>query len=137
MENAESRNNNNRKPVTVIPVHEEHISIGKETIETAKVTIQTTVEERVETVNIPIQNETVNIERIAVNKVYDSPPASVRFEGDTTIISVIKEVSVVVKKYEVIEELHISKLQTETPLTQEVSLRKEKVTVTRNQLNDQ
>jgi len=137
MKNAESRNEN-RKPLTTIPLHEEFISIDKQTVETAKVNIQKTIEERTETVQIPIKNELVNIQKVILkSKIYDSPPAAVRFEGDTNNISVIKEISVVVKKYEIVEELHITKEQTETPLTQEITLRKENIKVTRTQLNDE
>jgi stress response protein YsnF len=64
-----------------------------------------------------------------------SPPA-VRQEGDTTIIPVLREVLVVEKRYELVEEVHVTKKKTVVPHVQEITLRKEVVEVERKPLQD-
>jgi hypothetical protein len=51
------------------------------------------------------------------------------------IIPVLREITVVQKKYEVIEELHITRQSVETPLVQEITLLKEHVHVERSKPN--
>ncbi|HVG15199.1 MAG TPA: DUF2382 domain-containing protein [Chitinophagaceae bacterium] len=117
----------------VISVMEEHAVIQKEIIETGKVHIQKRVTENIATVNLPIINEAYHIEHVPVApKTLDIAPPAVRYEGDKMIISVLKEITVVQKKYEVIEEIHLTKKLTETPLIQEITLLKEHVTIERS-----
>lgn len=120
-----------------IPVIEEKITIGKEVRETGKVHISKKVHEEEEMVNLPSIQEEVDIERIAVNKYVDAPPPAVRHEGDTTIISVLREVTVVEKKLELVEEVRITKRKTQSDTTQKVTLRKEEVRVDRTKDNHQ
>ena len=68
-------------------------------------------------------------------QVLDAPPAAVRYEGNKMIIPVIREITVVQKKYEVIEELHIVRQVSETPLVQEITLLKESIEVERTPNN--
>jgi uncharacterized protein (TIGR02271 family) len=122
----------NKQPEVVIPVIEEYATVQKEIIETGKVRIRKTVAEDKAIVNLPIINETYDITRVPVsNEVHDTPPPPVRYEGDTMIIPVIKEVTVMVKRYEVVEEVRITKKVTETPMMQEVILRRESVHIER------
>lgn len=117
---------------TVIPVIEEYATVQKEIIETGKVHIRKTVTEDKAIVNLPIINESYDITRVPVsNEVHENPPPAVRYEGDTMIIPVIKEVTVMVKRYEVVEEVRITKKVTETPMMQEVTLRRESVHIDR------
>jgi stress response protein YsnF len=67
--------------------------------------------------------------------VYDTPPA-IRHEGENMIIPVVKEVAVIIKKYEVVEELHVTKTRTEVPQIQQVTLLKEEVEVRREATNN-
>jgi uncharacterized protein (TIGR02271 family) len=128
---AESRSHNNPSEM-VIPVIEEYATVQKEVIETGKVRIRKTVTEDKAIVNLPIINESYDITRVPVsNEVHDNPPPAVRYEGDTMIIPVVKEVTVMVKRYEVIEEVRITKKVTETPLMQEITLRRESVQIDR------
>ena len=119
----------------VIPVIQEHATIHKEVIETGKVRIRKTVKEDKAVVNLPVVNESYDITRIPVNSVHDNPPPAFRYEGDTMVIPVVKEVTVMIKRYEVVEELRITKKLTETPLMQEISLRSEEVHVERTDNN--
>jgi len=112
----------------VIPVIEEKIKVHTEIVETGKVSISKKINEYQETVNIPIIQEEVNIDRVQVNKMVEFVPA-VRYEGDTMIIPVVKEVAVVEKRLMLVEELHITIYKREIPISQEVTLRKEEINV--------
>jgi stress response protein YsnF len=115
-----------------IQVIEEFATITKEVIETGKVRVIKSVTEETININVPIINESYEVKHVAVpHKVLDEPPVPLIQQGDTTIITVVREISVVVKKYEIIDEIHITKHLTQTPLTHEISLRKENVHVDR------
>ena len=115
-----------------VKVVEEFATLSTEVVETGKVKITKTVTEETIAVNVPIINESYEVRHVTVPyKLLDEPPVSLIQQGDTTIITVVREISVVVKKYEVIEEIHVTKQVTETPLTHEISLRKEHVHVDR------
>lgn len=120
----------------VIPVVEEFATVHQEMVDTGKVSIRKTVTEEQALVNLPITNEFYDIERVAVHEVRDSPPPSMRYEGDTMIIPVTKEITVIQKRYEVVEELRITRKLTETPVMQEITLRKEQVHVERRRGDD-
>jgi uncharacterized protein DUF2382 len=70
------------------------------------------------------------------SKILTAPPPPVRHEGDTTIISVIREITVVEKRYEVIEEIHVTRHQVEQPLVHEINLRKEQIHIERESADD-
>lgn len=120
----------------VINVIEEKIVIEKQQVETGKVRIRKTITEEMHSVSVPIVNDEYEITRIEVpQKTLLTPPEPVRQEGDTTIISVIREITVVEKRYEVIEEIHVTRHKTELPLVHEISLRKEHVHVDRQTID--
>lgn len=114
----------------VIPVIEERITVDKKIVETGKVRISKKVTEQEEMIDVPLMREDVQVERVAINRFVDTAP-QVRYEGETMIVPVLREVVVVEKRIELIEELHITKRQTQTQSTEHVMLRKEEVTVER------
>lgn len=117
-------------PSTVIPVVQEHMIVDKEVVETAKVMIRKRVREHEETVNVPLLQEGYDVEHVPVNRIVDKiPPA--REEGNVVIIPIVREVLVMEKKYEVVEEVRIVKKTTEVPHIQQITLRREEVTVER------
>ncbi|MFL5730956.1 MAG: YsnF/AvaK domain-containing protein [Cytophagaceae bacterium] len=118
-----------------IPVVQEEISIDKKVIETGKVIIKKSVTEEETTVNIPLIQEGYDVERKAVNKIVESPP-SVRYEDDRIIIPVMREILVVEKRFEIIEEVHVIRHRTEVPQQQQVKLRKENITVEHKKVQD-
>lgn len=124
-------------PDEVIQVIQEQISIQKKRVVTGKVNIHKTVTEEVQSVDVPMVNEEYEINRVAVKpEILDTPPPPIRTEGDETIIPVVREVTVVLKKYEVTEEIRITRIKREVPLTHEITLRKEQVDITRTSVND-
>ncbi len=112
-----------------IPVIEEHVHIGKKVVETGKVKVSTLLTEREESVNIPLLHEEVNVERIPINKFIEAAPAPVRYEGDTLIVPITREV--VVKRLLLVEELHVTKRKISTEETQQFTLRTQEVNVER------
>jgi uncharacterized protein (TIGR02271 family) len=117
----------------IIPVIQEQLTVGKQVIDTAKVTIRKHVTEETTSVNMPLVQEGYRVERVPVNKVVDTVP-EVRHEGDNIIIPVLREVVVVQKKYEIIEEVHVIKEKTTTQHQQDIALKKEEITIQRTPL---
>lgn len=115
----------------VIPVIREQVTVDKQTVETGKVQIRKTVHEELAEVNIPMTEESYKIERIPINKIVETPPEAIRYEGDTMIIPVLREVVVVQKRYEIIEEVRLTKTKTETQVNQQVTLKKENLSIER------
>jgi len=112
-----------------IPVIEETAEIEKKWVESGKVHIAKKVSEHNESIDIPITHEEVNVERVEVNQFVDSLPPSVRYEGDTMIIPVLKEV--MVKRVMIVEELRVTKKEVQKQERQHVTLRTEEVNVER------
>ncbi|GGG27932.1 YsnF/AvaK domain-containing protein [Hymenobacter glacieicola] len=115
----------------VLPVIEEHAVVGREMVETGRVHLTKTVEEHEEALNFTLLHDEVQVERVPVNQ-YVADGATlpgVRYEGDTMVIPVVREV--VVKRMLVVEELHITKHQVPTQESHRVVLRQESVQVTR------
>lgn len=115
---------------TVIPVLQEEVQVDKRKVETAKVRIKTTVEERQETIDLPLLHEEVEVRRVPINRPVDGPVA-MRQEGDTLIVPLLEEVLVVQKQLLLKEEVHISKKRTEQHHPEQVTLRSEQVSVER------
>ncbi len=120
-------NNEKDKPVS-LNVFEEQAQVDKKVIEKGTVRIVKKVNTEDETINIDLKTEEIKVERITVNKYVDTPPV-VRYEGNTTIIPVIKEVAVVEKKLLLVEEIYITKTINITGEEKIIPLRKEEVIV--------
>lgn len=120
-----------QETVLVVPVYEEVLSVGKRTVDTGGARITKHVTEREETVDEPILRQDVQIEHVAINRVWDGPPPPPRYEADKIIIPLLEEVLVVEKRLMLKEELHISRVQKTVHEPQKVALRSESVTVER------
>ncbi len=119
--------NEKDKPVS-LNVFEEQAQVDKKVIEKGTVRIVKKVNTEDETINVDLKTEEIKVERITVNKYVDTPPV-VRYEGNTTIIPVIKEVAVVEKKLLLVEEIYITKTINITGEEKIIPLRKEEVIV--------
>ncbi|MDF7812082.1 YsnF/AvaK domain-containing protein [Hymenobacter sp. YC55] len=115
----------------VVPVIEEHAVVHREVVESGRVRLSKTVQEHEEAIDLALQHEEVNVERVPLNQyVADEAAApAVRYEGDTLVIPVVREV--VVKRLLLVEELRVTKHRVETHETQNVTLRSEQVHVER------
>lgn len=128
---AESRLPESTTGTVVLPVIEEQAVIRREIVETGRVHLTKKVEEHEETLNFTLLHDEVQVERVPVNAfVADGAPLpGVRYEGDTMIVPVVREV--VVKRMLVVEELHVTKHQVPTQESHTVVLRQESVQVHR------
>ena len=116
-----------------IPVIEEQVVISKELVETGKIRISKRVNEEEVSVNLPIIEEGYEVERRPVEKqLLLSEHPGVRHEEGNMIIPVVREVLIVEKRYEVIEEIHVKKTRSEIPNQQQVMLKKESVDIERD-----
>ncbi len=114
----------------VIEVVQEHIVVSKETVDTARVVVHKRVVEEERTLNIPLIQEGYEVEHHPIKKIVDTMP-EVRQEEDRVVIPVVREVLVVEKRYEIVEEVHVIKRRTEVPHMQDITLLKEVVDVER------
>jgi uncharacterized protein (TIGR02271 family) len=111
-----------------IPVVEEFLQVDRQTVVTGGVRIVKTVQERPEVVDEPVTTEEVTVERVPINRQIDRPVA-VRHEGDTTIVPIFEEITVVEKRLMLKEELHITRRQVVTSHPRVISLQSETATV--------
>jgi uncharacterized protein (TIGR02271 family) len=117
-----------RQTVLVIPLAQEELKIERRKTETGRVRIQKEVHSREETVDEPTYVEEVNVVRVPVNKVLESPVAP-RHENGTLIIPLMEEVLVVEKRLMLKEELRVSKRRREIRNPVQVTLRSEEASV--------
>lgn len=119
----------------VVPVIIEELDVQKRTVETGKVRVTKTINEREELVDEPVVHEEAVVERVPINRIVDQP-LEIRQEGDTTIIPLFDEVLVVEKRLLLKEEVRITKRQVEARKMQRVTLRQEEVQVERVDLDE-
>src|SRR5687767_3825658 len=105
----------------IIPVIQEQITIEKEVVETGKVRVSKTVSEETASLNIPLIQEAYDVQRMPMKQVLDTPPG-IRYEGETIVVPVMREILIVEKKYELIEEVRLTKKTTSIPHIQEITL---------------
>jgi uncharacterized protein (TIGR02271 family) len=115
---------------TVIPLHEEELSVSKRQVITGRVRVETVTREHEQLVDTQLARERVEVERIAIGKPIDAIPA-VRQDGDTTIIPVVEEVLVVERRLVLKEEIHIHRVRTTEQHQERVTLRRQEAVVTR------
>ena len=119
-----------QQEVAAIPLVEERVSVSKREVETGRLRIQISVEEREDTVPIELSHDEVEIERVPVNRPVSQLP-SVRLEGSTTVIPVVEEVVVVEKRLVLVEEIHVRRRPTIESRQIPVMLKSERVQIDR------
>jgi uncharacterized protein (TIGR02271 family) len=121
-------NTEDKKDPVSLNVYEEQAQVDKKTVEKGKVRIVKKVATNDEKINVDLKSEEVEVERVPVNKYVDSAP-DVRYEGNTTIIPVVKEVAVVEKKIVLVEEIRITKKINSSEEERTIPLKKEEIIV--------
>ena len=89
-----------------IPISEEVVHVEKHEQVTGRVRIRTVTETGEELVRASLREDTVEVNRFAVDRIVDAIP-HVRTEGDVVIVPVVEEVLVVEKRLVLKEEVHI------------------------------
>jgi len=114
----------------VVPVLVEELEVQKRLVETGKVRITKQVHEQEALVDEPLWREEVEVTHVPIQRVVDAP-IPVREEHGTLIVSVLEEVLVVEKRLMLKEEIHMRRHRVETHQPQQVTLRREEVSVER------
>jgi uncharacterized protein (TIGR02271 family) len=114
----------------VLPVIEEQVTVRREVVETGRVRLTRHVQETAEEVRVPVQHEEMHVERVPLNVTLPAGAAApaTRYEGDTLIIPVLREVVVVETRLLLVEELRVTKQQLTTEHAETVHLRREEIT---------
>jgi uncharacterized protein (TIGR02271 family) len=120
-----------REEARVLPVIEERVVIRREVVEAGRVRITRRVHEHDEEVLVPMHHDEVQVERVPLNQTLPAgaPAPLTRYEGDTMIIPVLREVAVVETRLLLVEELRVTKRQVTTQHSEPVHLRREELTV--------
>jgi stress response protein YsnF len=119
----------------VIPLVEEQLVVEKRVHSGATVEVHTRTQVREEEIDEVVAVETVDVKRVPIARYVDTP-ASIRKEGNTTIVPVHEEVLVVEKRLLLKEEWHVTKHTHERRETQRVTLRSQSADVARTEPDD-
>jgi uncharacterized protein (TIGR02271 family) len=114
----------------VIPVLVETVDVRKQRRVTGRVRITKRVTSEDQVVEPMRSQETVEVERVPINREVSEPPP-VRQEGDTTIVPILEEVLVVEKRLVLREEVRITKRRREISECYRVTLRREAAEIER------
>jgi stress response protein YsnF len=114
----------------VVPVLQEIAVVGKETVETGKIVIEKKIVEQVFPFEVETTEESVDIARVPAGYYVEVAPP-IRQEGDTTIIPILKEEMVMVKKLMLVEEIRITRVRKTEEHQDTVALKEEIITITR------
>jgi uncharacterized protein (TIGR02271 family) len=95
-----------QEEVASIPLVEERIAVAKKEIETGRLRLRISVDEREERVPAELVRDEVEIRRVPKNETLSEIPG-VRTDGDVTIIPVVEEQLVVEKRLVLVEEIHV------------------------------
>ena len=114
----------------VIPIVEEEARIAKRQVVSGRVIVKTTVDTEERILKEMLSLETVEVERIPVNRVVDTIP-QIRTDGDVTIIPVFEERLVIEKQLVLVEEVRIRRTASVENVEVPITLRKERAAVER------
>ena len=121
-----------QEEVAAIPLVEERLEISKREVETERLRVRISVEEREDRVPVELSHDDIEIERIPRNIPLSELPG-VRLEGSTTIIPVVEEVVVVEKRLVLVEEIHVRRKTASRTEEIPVTLRSERAAIERDQ----
>ena len=119
-----------KRQEVVIPVVRETARVTKRAVTRGTVRVSKVVSEHEEIVDTSTVEEEIEIERVARDVVLKKP-AKPRREGDTLIVPVMEEITVVEKRLILREELYIRRKKVKHPKSEKVRLRREQVNVER------
>ena len=113
-----------------VPVVEERAVVRKRKKVTGAVRVRTLVHRHEEVVDRPLAVETVEVERVPLDRWVEAP-VPVRQEGDTTVVTLHEEVVVVEKRLRATEEVRITRRTSTRHAEERVTLRREEAVVER------
>lgn len=110
----------------IIPLLSEQLVVTKRVVETGVVRLQKHLEERTETIEVPLTSVRYEVEHVPVNQVVSGPPG-IRYEGDTTVYPVLGERLVVTKETVLLEEVRVTRVFVTTQETSTHVLQREQM----------
>lgn len=120
-----------------LPVLEERLHVDKVLKDRGGYRISKRVETREELIDEPLRHHKVDIERHPVGRrLLGEAMPEPRYEGDTYIVPVIEEVLVTEKQLVLVEEIRITRRQGMHHKPQQVTLRKEDISIERLEPKD-
>lgn len=119
-----------REPVARVPLLEEELVLDKRQKETGRVRVHARVVESEALIEDSLLRESVEVERVPIGRVVESPPDP-RREGETLIIPVLEEVLVIEKRLMLKEELRITRRSAREPYSRAEPVKRHVVEVTR------
>ncbi len=96
---------------TVLPIIEEHLAVGKRTVERGGANVRTTIKEVPVEQTVTLREENVTVDRRPVDRAVENAPAA--FKEGTIEVTEMAEVPVVGKEAHVVEEVVVGKNITE------------------------
>jgi uncharacterized protein (TIGR02271 family) len=119
-----------KKEEVVIPIVQETARVTKRAVSRGVVRVSKVVTEVDELVDTTTTQDEIDIEHIA-RDVWLKKPAKARTEGDTLIVPVMEEVTIIEKRIRLVEEIYIRRRKVKKPASEKVRLRKEQIRVER------
>ena len=117
-----------------LALQEERLTVSKRVRRTRVRASRGTVERHV-AVDEPVAKEEVVIKRVPIGREVDEVPP-VRVENGVTIVPVVEEEVVVLRRLILKEEVHLERVRTTERHVETVTLRRQEVTVTRTEVAD-
>ena len=117
-----------------VPVVEEELTATKRGVERGAVRIETNVTEREESLSVPVTEERVHVERVAVNR--DATAADMNRDGATIDVPVYGEEVDMQKRARVVEEVEISKDAVQETRQVTGTVRRDDVNVVESNVSD-
>jgi stress response protein YsnF len=114
-----------------IPLAEERLVVSTRPVE-RRVRVHTVTEDVPTQFTEELHGERIEVQHVAIDRELDAMP-EVRTEGDVTVIPVVEERLVVVKKLFLIEEVHVRRIVGTETIEQPVNLRRQRVVVERTE----
>ncbi len=114
----------------VIPLLAEQLVVGKTNVETGRLRLRRSTEERTETVTVPLTEVRWEVEHVPVGKNVDTQP-DIRQVGDTTIFPLVEEKLVVTRELWLREEVHVRKVSTTVEKSAEFAVKQDVLIETR------
>lgn len=127
---SSSENSSDRE--LTIPVVHEQLKVSREVFDTGRgIRIHKTVAQHEETVDPPLLQDELTVERVPIGRLVNGARPMQRTEGQTLIIPVLEEVLVTEKRLRLKEEVRITRRPKQVHAPQTVRLQSEEVSVER------
>lgn len=111
----------------VISLVSEELVVTKRVVETGVIRLHKRLEERTETIAVPLTSVRYEVEHVPINRVVIHQPG-IRYEGETTVYPVLGERLVVTRETVLLEEVRVRRVLVTKEETSTHTLQREQVT---------